>query len=87
MRFPGQRRTHFTVGWPFEVAAGRIEGMDTVTRNVGDIDVRDRQTLEHLFGLRLLDNQQLVIQVVDLPVAPAAPAMVAPQTGNPVLPA
>lgn len=60
--------------------------MDTVIRNVGDIDAGDRQALERVLGRCLLENQQLVVQVVNLQVAPAAAAKAAPQTGSPVLP-
>jgi hypothetical protein len=51
--------------------------METVIRNVGDIDDRDRQALEHLVGHGLHENQQLVIGIVDLPGRPnRAPCMV-----------
>lgn len=38
--------------------------MDTVIRKVDEIDDQDRQAIEHLLGLRLHENQQLVIQVI-----------------------
>jgi hypothetical protein len=40
--------------------------MDTIVRNVGDIDAGDRQALEHVLGQRLQQNQQLVIRVINL---------------------
>jgi hypothetical protein len=43
--------------------------METVIRNVGDIDAQDRQALEHVLGQRLRENQQLVIGIVDLHVS------------------
>lgn len=48
--------------------------MQTVIRNVSDINDQDRQALEHVLGQQLSENQQLVIQVVKLQVAPIAPA-------------
>ena len=48
--------------------------METVIRNVGDIDAHDRLALEHILGHRLQENQQLVIRVVNLQVAPSPPA-------------
>ena len=40
--------------------------MDSVTRNVKDIDSTDRQALERLLGYSLRENQQLIIKVVNL---------------------
>ena len=48
--------------------------METVIRNVGDIDAQDRQALEHVLGRSLRENQQLVIQVVNLHDKPTTPA-------------
>lgn len=42
--------------------------METVIRNVGEIDAHDRQSLEHVLGLSLRENQQLVINIVNLEV-------------------
>ena len=58
--------------------------METVIRNVGDIDARDRQALEHVLGQRLRENQQLVIGIVNLHVPPDG----APRgtNGTPTLP-
>lgn len=44
----------------------------TIIRNVGDIDAQDRKALEHVLGQRLDLNQQLVIRVINLNVAPPA---------------
>ena len=41
--------------------------METVIRNVGEIDVHDREALEHVLGYALRDDQQLVIRIVNLP--------------------
>jgi hypothetical protein len=51
--------------------------MDTIVRNVGDIDAQDRRALEHVLGQRLEPNQQLVIRVINLHVAPADQAKLA----------
>lgn len=42
-------------------------------RTVGDLDSEDRSALERVVGHRLRENQQIVIQVVGLVVAPPAP--------------
>lgn len=47
--------------------------METVIRNVGEMDSQDRQALEHLLGQQLRENQHLVIQVVNLKVQSEAP--------------
>jgi hypothetical protein len=44
--------------------------METFTRNVSDIDIHDRQALEHVLGQTLRPNQQLVIRIVDLQIRP-----------------
>lgn len=58
--------------------------METIIRNVGDIDAHDRQALEHVLGKSLCGNQQLVISIVDLQI----PLKAAPRgaTGSPTLP-
>jgi hypothetical protein len=48
--------------------------METVIRNVGEIDAQDRQVLEHVLGHSLRENQQLVIRIVDREVKPTARA-------------
>ena len=42
--------------------------METVIRNVGEIDAHDREALEHVLGHALRENQQLVIRIVNLQV-------------------
>ncbi len=42
--------------------------MESLIRNVGDIDAHDRQALEHVLGQTLRENQQLVIHIVNLNV-------------------
>ena len=42
--------------------------METVIRNVGEIDAHDRQSLEHVLGQSLRENQQLVINIVNLEI-------------------
>lgn len=39
--------------------------MESIVRNVRDIDNADREVLEHVVGCRLDDNQQLIIRVVN----------------------
>lgn len=47
--------------------------MEQVIRNVRDIEVVARETLEKLLGHRLRENQQIVIRIVNLErSAPAA---------------
>jgi hypothetical protein len=38
--------------------------MESVTRNVRDIEGEDRRALEHVLGRHLSDNDQVIIQVV-----------------------
>jgi D-ribose pyranose/furanose isomerase RbsD len=45
--------------------------MESVFRNVRDIDTRERQLLEHVLGRQLKENQQVIIQVVTLEREPA----------------
>ena len=40
--------------------------MESVIRNVRDIDSRERQALEHVLGQQLKENQKVIIQVVTL---------------------
>ncbi len=40
--------------------------METITRNVKDIEDRERQVLERVIGRQLATNQQLIIQVANL---------------------
>lgn len=39
--------------------------MDTITRNVGDLKMPERQALEDILGRPLLASQQLVIGIVE----------------------
>jgi hypothetical protein len=41
--------------------------MNAITRHVRDIEIRDRQALEHLLGLPLSDNQRVMIQIDTVP--------------------
>jgi hypothetical protein len=61
--------------------------MDTVIRNVDEIDARDRQSLEHVLGLSLRENQQLVINIVDLEIPVEAVPTTDIANGKPTLPA
>jgi hypothetical protein len=56
--------------------------METVIRNVGDIDSHDRQALEHVLGKTLRTNQQLVITIVNLQERPEVSAEGVPQDRN-----
>jgi hypothetical protein len=62
--------------------------MESLIRNVGDIDAHDRQALEHVLGLSLRENQQLVIHIVNLKVEAEADKTPASQPGSeiPALP-
>ncbi|MEI8376567.1 MAG: hypothetical protein WCJ35_27435 [Planctomycetota bacterium] len=40
--------------------------METITRNVRDIHETDLQVLEHLIGVPLRSDQQVIVQVVDI---------------------
>ena len=40
--------------------------METITRNVGDLQAHERSAVEQLVGHRLRENQQLIIQVVSI---------------------
>ena len=56
--------------------------MDTVIRNVDEIDAQDRQALEHVLGQSLRENQQLVIQIVNLQVPAGAAQSPVPHKAN-----
>ena len=45
--------------------------MESVIRNVRDIDSRERQALEHVLGQQLKENQKVIIQVITVPTEPA----------------
>ena len=38
--------------------------MESIIRNVRDIDSRERQALEHVLGQQLKENQKIIIQIV-----------------------
>jgi hypothetical protein len=44
--------------------------MDSIIRNVRDIDSGDRLALEHVIGTHLTENQQVVIQVLNVEAQP-----------------
>ena len=48
--------------------------MDSIIRNVTDIDPADRQALEHVIGQNLRENQQVVISVLDVDMSKPLPA-------------
>lgn len=62
--------------------------MESLTRNVGDIDANDRQALEHVLGRSLRENQQLVIHIVNLNVQAEPAQSVTSEQGSstPTLP-
>lgn len=47
--------------------------METVIRNVGDLDTQDRSAMERVVGHQLRESQKLVIQVVGIVVPPPVP--------------
>jgi hypothetical protein len=61
--------------------------METVIRNVGDMEPQDRQALEHVLGLRLLQNQQLLVRVVNLETEPRVAEEAGPKDVPTALPA
>ena len=60
--------------------------MDTVICNVGEIDAHDRQSLEHVLGRSLRENQQLVISIVNLEVPVGTSPASHKANGTPALP-
>ena len=56
--------------------------MDSVTRDVADIDARDREALEHVIGHSLADDQRVIISVAPT-VAPRADSPAAPSSEIP----
>jgi hypothetical protein len=44
--------------------------MEKVIRNVAEIDQADRRVIENLIGKHLAENQQVIISVVNLDLAP-----------------
>lgn len=47
-------------------------GMESIVRNVRDLDADNRQSLETILGRRLGDDQQVMIRIVTLGVEPDA---------------
>ena len=47
--------------------------MQSIIRNVRDIDAADREALEQVVGRKLGENQQVIINVVDLDVTAPSP--------------
>lgn len=58
--------------------------MESVIRNVRDIDSRERQALEHVLGQQLKENQKIIIQVVTLQNEPIENEEAEPTTGAPL---
>jgi hypothetical protein len=48
--------------------------MESIVRNVRDIDAEDRPALEHVVGRTLQDNQRLIIQVTEVETGRESPA-------------
>jgi hypothetical protein len=44
--------------------------MEAVIRNVRDFETGERRVLEHVLGRQLQENQQVIIQVVNVPAEP-----------------
>jgi hypothetical protein len=55
--------------------------MESIIRNVRDIDTSERQVLEHVLGQKLGENQQLIFQIVTIGKAPTQ-ATTPPQAAN-----
>ncbi len=62
--------------------------METVIRNVDEIDAHDREALEHVLGHALRENQQVVVRVVNLSGQPEPVTVPVPHraNGSPELP-
>ena len=43
-----------------------MSNMESIIRNVRDIETDERRALEHVIGKQLKENQQIIIQVVTL---------------------
>jgi hypothetical protein len=56
--------------------------MESIIRNVRDIDSRDRQAIERVLGQQLKDNQKIIIQVVTVSDEPTVQEK--PGNGTPV---
>ena len=62
--------------------------MESLIRNVGDMNAHDRQALERVLGQSLGTNQQLIIYIIDVNVRPEASLARTDQQGSdaPTLP-
>lgn len=47
---------------------GKMTGMETIKRHVGELQANERSAAELLLGHRLRGNEQLILQVVELDV-------------------
>ena len=47
---------------------GKLSGMETITRQVGELRAHERSAAELLLGHRLRGNERLILQVLDLDV-------------------
>lgn len=45
--------------------------METVTRNVRDLDQRERSVMERVVGHQLRETQQIIVNIVNIDLAPA----------------
>ncbi len=48
--------------------------METIVRNIGELNAGERSAIERLVGHSLSENQQLVIQVMNVDLAKEEPA-------------
>ena len=46
--------------------------METVTRNVRDLDQSERSVMERVVGHQLRETQQIIVNVVNIDLAPAS---------------
>lgn len=46
----------------------KLSGMETITRQVGELRANERSAAELLVGHRLRGNEQLILQILDLDV-------------------
>ena len=47
--------------------------MESIVRNVRDIDTGDRHAIEHVVGQTLRDNQKLIIQLAEIEIPAEEP--------------
>ncbi len=58
--------------------------MESIVRDVRDIDAGDRHAIEHVVGRQLRDNQRLIIQLAEIEIPLSEPSTKAHST--PTLP-